>query len=140
MDKSTSNEKPLSPKVYFEPDVLSGHQYFKIFRQKSLSEKEEKLMFAVLSDAIECFQRYADAKTGRSRTLFREAEAWITSRDLAWPYSFENICDVLNLSADYIRVGLLRWRCNHQADRKVAKRLREPLRYRYRVKHTRVGL
>lgn len=140
MDNSTSNEKPLSSALRFEPDILSGHQYFKIFRQKSFSEKEEKLMFAVLTDAIECFQRYADANTGRSRTLFREAEAWIASRDSSWPYSFENICEALNLNAEYLRLGLLRWRSHHQSQRKVAKRLREPLRYRYRVKHTRVGL
>src|SRR5690606_11583078 len=74
MNKSATKEKPLAPSLYFEPDILSGHQYFKVFRQKSYSEKEEKLMFAVLTDAIECFQRYADATSRRGRTLFREAE------------------------------------------------------------------
>ena len=139
MNKSATNQKPLTSSLYFEPDILSGHQYFKVFRQKSYSENEEKLMFAVLTDAIECFQKYAGANSRRARGLFGEAEAWIGSRDSSWPYSFENICEVLKINANYLRVGLLRWRMNHQPHKKLARRLREPLRYRYRVKHTRVG-
>jgi hypothetical protein len=139
MIKSAPIERPLPASVYFEPDILSGHQFFKIFRQKSHSEREEKLMFAVLTDAIECFQKYLGENSRKSRRLYSEAEAWIACRDSSWPCSFENICDVLNINANYLRLGLMQWRINHQSHKKFSKRLREPLRYQYRVKHTRVG-
>lgn len=139
MIKSTPIERPLPASVYFEPDILSGHQFFKIFRQKSYSEREEKLMFAVLTDAIECFQKYLGENSGRSRRLYGEAAAWIACRDSSWPYSFENICEALNINANYLRLGLMQWRINHESHKKFPKRLREPLRYQYRVKHTRVG-
>lgn len=124
----------------FEPDILCGNQFLKVFRQRSYSEREEKLMFAVLTDAIECFQKYSDGKSRRSRKLFRDAEAWIACRDSCWPFSFENICEVLNINPNYLRMGLMQWRIDHASRKKVPKRLREPLRYQYRVKHTRVGL
>ena len=137
--KSAPIERPPPAGVHFEPDILSGHQFFRIFRQKSHSEREEKLMFAVLTDAIECFQKYLDENSRRSRRLYSEAAAWIASRDSSWPYSFENICEVLNINANYLRLGLMQWRINHESHKKLPKRLREPLRYQYRVKHSRIG-
>jgi hypothetical protein len=129
-----------SQSLSFEPDILSGHQFLKVFRQRSYSEREEKLMFAVLTDAIECFQKYSNGNSRRSQKLFREAEAWISCRDSSWPFSFESICEVLNISPNYLRIGLMQWRIDHESQKKLPKRLREPLRYQYRVKHTRVGL
>lgn len=64
-------------------------------------------MLAVLDDAIECFQKYAGARARKRGRLFLEAEQWILERDGAWPFSFENICDVLNLDPSYIRRGLM---------------------------------
>jgi hypothetical protein len=65
-------------------------------------------MLAVLEDAIECFQRYAGTHDGKHERLFLEAVKWILDRDCDWPFSFENICNTLNLDPDYIRRGLLR--------------------------------
>ena len=135
-----SAEKPLQPTMYFEPDILTGHQFFRVFQQKSGSDPERRLMLAVLSDAIECFQKYAAASTRKGRKLFTNAEKWITSRDASWPYSFEHICDVLNINANYLRIGLMQWRIEHESGSGPRKRIREPLRYQYRVKHNRVRI
>ena len=140
MNKPAANEKPISASSYFEPDILSGHQFFKVFRQKSHAEPEERLMLAVLSDAIECFQKYLDATGRRGRKLFGNAEAWIASRESSWPYSFEHICECLNINANYLRLGLMQWRVNHESRNYPRKRIREPLRYQYRVKHNRVSI
>jgi hypothetical protein len=126
--------------MHFEPDILTGHQFFKVFQQKSESEPERRLMLAVLSDAVECFQKYATVRTRKGRKLFTNAETWITSRDASWPYSFEHICDVLNLSANRLRIGLMQWRIEHESGSGPRKRIREPLRYQYRVKHNRVSI
>ena len=65
-------------------------------------------MLAVLEDAIECFQKYADAHDGKRERSFLEAEEWILERDSDWPFSFENICNVFDLDPNYIRRGLMR--------------------------------
>jgi hypothetical protein len=140
MPKPTATEKPLAASSYFEPDILTGHQFFKVFQQKSRAEPEQRLMLAVLTDAIECFQKYFGATSRRSRKLFVNAEAWIASRESSWPYSFEHICEALNINANYLRIGLMQWRVNHEAGSGPRKRIREPLRYRYRVKHHRVSI
>jgi hypothetical protein len=123
----------------FEPDILSGHQYLKVYRQKGQFNPEERLMFAVLTDAIECFQKYIGSSCPRYRRLSAEAEEWITNRDSRWPYSFEQICQVLNISPSYLRLGLMQWRSAHERNGCPRKRIREPLRYQYRVKNNRMS-
>ena len=124
----------------YEPDAISQYQYLHVFRQKPHTIAEEKLMFAVLTDAIECFQRYASATDAKSRALYNDAAAWISKRDTASIFSFENICETLRLNPSYLRLGLIQWR-NKRVHRKPgSKRLREPLRYQYRVRHRRVSL
>lgn len=118
----------------FEPDILTTHEFFGVFRQKGHFAPEEKLMFAVLTDAVECFQKYVDTSSRRCRTLFAQADAWIASTESHWPYSFEQICLTLNLSPSYIRFGLMQWRLAHESKSAPRRRIREPLRYQYRVK------
>ena len=85
--------------------------------KKDIREGEEKLMLAVLQDAVECFQIYLLAETQREKRLFREAEDWILETDSSWLFSFENICETLQLNPGYIRQGLLCWK---EAKRKIS--------------------
>ncbi|MBI2231630.1 MAG: hypothetical protein HYU46_21335 [Deltaproteobacteria bacterium] len=124
----------------YEPDAISQYQYLHVFRQKPHTIAEEKLMFAVLTDAIECFQRCAGATDAKSRNLYNDAAGWISSLDMASPFSFENICETLRLNPGYLRLGLMQWRNKRVHKKPGSKRLREPLRYQYRVRHRRVGL
>ena len=71
---------------------------------------EERLMLAVLQDAVECFQKHAMAEYLWERKLFQEAEDWILERNSDWLFSFKNICQALRLNPDYIRRGLLVWK------------------------------
>jgi hypothetical protein len=81
----------------------------KVFK-KNIHEGEKELMMAVLQDAVECFQTYVLATKPREKRLFQEAEDWILEKNSYWFFSFENICDTLQLHPDYIRQGLLRWK------------------------------
>lgn len=65
------------------------------------------LMHAVLQDAILCLHGHAYPVRDRAR-LAAEAGHWVTSTDRRWPFSFENVCDVLGLDAGYLRRRLLR--------------------------------
>src|SRR4030095_926285 len=78
--------------------------------KKTIREGEERLMFAVLENAVEYFQKYVLARKPSGKQLFREAEEWFLAKDSAALYSFENICEPLGLHPDPIRKGLLVWK------------------------------
>lgn len=78
--------------------------------KKQIREGEEGLMLAVLDSAIECFQKYVLARREREKRLFQEAEDWILEKNSDWFFSFENICETLELYPDYIRQGLMCWK------------------------------
>ncbi len=94
----------------FEPDVLLPGQFFSFFRKEAGFDRERRLMLAVLEDAIDCFQKYAHTKDSRGQQLFAESYEWIMSADKQWLFSFENICQIVDMNPDYIRQGLHRWR------------------------------
>jgi hypothetical protein len=67
-------------------------------------------MLAVLEDAVDCYQKHSHSTDPRGQQLFAEAEEWVRSDDRSWLFSFENICDTLEINADYVRRGLGEWR------------------------------
>ena len=71
---------------------------------------EFALMYAVLEDALRCFRDQFVSEGRHAQRLGREAEEWFFSEDHHWPFSFVNICAVLGLDPEYIRLGLERWR------------------------------
>jgi hypothetical protein len=78
--------------------------------KKNLREGEERLMLAVLESAVEDFQKYVLARKPRGKRLFQEAEEWFLEKDSEELFSFENICETLQLHPDYIRQGLMVWK------------------------------
>jgi hypothetical protein len=78
--------------------------------KKSIREGEERLMLAVLESAVEDFQKYVLARKPRGKRLFQEAEEWFLAKDSDELFSFENICETLQLHPDYIRHGLMLWK------------------------------
>src|SRR5262249_10490869 len=73
-------------------------------------QPEQRLMLAILEAAVDDFQKYARASTGRGRRLFADAERWFASAAVDEPLTFESICDALDLDPACIRGGLRRWR------------------------------
>jgi hypothetical protein len=98
---------------FFPPDAVSSPQYFEDRRRKPL-EPEERLVLAILEDAINCFQENHLARQGRRKRLFDEVRTWIFEPEHDWVFGFENICDVLGFDPGYIRDGLVRWRATKQ--------------------------
>ena len=84
-------------------------RYQPIVRRTDYGEPERELMFAVLEDAIYCFQSYASAQDSIRSRLFLQAKDWLMEDDDDdWLFSFANICAVFEISPQYIRAGLLR--------------------------------
>jgi len=94
----------------FQPDLLLPLQFFTGTRGKGWAEGERRLMFAILEDAVDCFQKYLGTKESRGRLLYSDAEEWLMSDDRSWLFAFENVCEVLGLQPDFIRQGLLDWK------------------------------
>lgn len=70
---------------------------------------EYRLLLAVLQDAVSCWFRYCRARGGREHRMFQEIQAWFWAKERDWLYAFESICEHLELDADAIRRGLMRW-------------------------------
>lgn len=70
---------------------------------------EYRLLLAVLQDAVACWFRYCRFRNAREQRLFQEIRSWFWEKDQSWLYAFESICEYLDLNADAIRRGLLRW-------------------------------
>jgi hypothetical protein len=94
----------------FVPDTLLPIQYFEAMRRKHLLPGEKRLVLSVLEDAVECFMKYIDASTKKGQRLFREAEMWINLEDKKWVFSFDNVCEALNIDPNYLRRGLREWK------------------------------
>jgi hypothetical protein len=90
----------------FEPDTLLPSQYFDRVRRRTGRDGERLLMIAVLEDAVHTYLKTAHAEDPERRALFAETAAWFADRDASWFYSFENVCAVLDLNAEYLRRGL----------------------------------
>ena len=95
--------------VIFEPDILIANQFLATYVRNFHLEPEKTLMFAVLQDALTCFQYYVGATDKRRQQLFIEAHDWFMSEDNGYLFSFENICALLGFTPSYLRRGLLRW-------------------------------
>jgi hypothetical protein len=107
MEKETLDEKLPG---LFEPDTLLPIQYFEAMRRKHLLEGEKRLILSVLEDAVECFMKCIDSSTNKGQRLFRDADEWIALEDKRWVFSFDNVCDMLDINAEYMRTGLRRWK------------------------------
>jgi hypothetical protein len=94
----------------FEPDTLLPVQYFEAMRRKHLLEGEKRLILSVLEDAIECFMKCIDSPTNKGQRLFRDAEEWINLEDKKWIFSFDNVCEMLDINPEYLRRGLRGWK------------------------------
>jgi hypothetical protein len=90
----------------FTPDTLLPSQFFDRLRRRSEYDGERRLMLAVLEDAVDVYRKQLGAQDTRGKNLFQDAETWIEDRDGSWLFSFENICDVLDIEPDYVRRGL----------------------------------
>ena len=90
---------------------------------------EEKLMLAVLENAIEQFQEYALAEDLKGKAMLQEVEDWLWDKDSDWFFSFESICETLKFSPDYLRQGLVLWKKAKIQGREITSR-QQPIRRR----------
>jgi hypothetical protein len=106
------------------PDVILRSQFLELVGTRALTS-EQRLMLAVLADAINIVQELHGSPTARKKSSFAEAWNWIFATGVRCALSFENVCDALGIDA-----GALRWRLNALVTGAVPGARLTPLRLR----------
>ena len=104
-----SNDHP------FECAAILPKQFFP--ERHKFDEPIERLMFAILNDAIRRYQNSIGVQHPHARHLFRETEEWLFKLPGRDPFSFESICELLEIDAQRLRRALRRWRDQKKAGR-----------------------
>ena len=107
-----------------QPHVILPSQFFE---PRGRLTPEHRLRMAVLGDAIRCVGKYRFATGARGQRRFHEVMRWLISDETDWPYSFEGICEVLDLDANAVRrrLRLARKRQPLSVSRQVRKTAHE---------------
>jgi hypothetical protein len=114
----------ILPSQYF--DLSGGHRL----------TAEQRLMLALLADAINVYQQGVVSRATRKRLLYIDAERWImASRPGPHAFSFETVCEALGLNPAVLRRRLVAWK--HQVRRDAEVRATPHLRLKItpRAKH-----
>jgi hypothetical protein len=93
------------PEPFGLPDIILPSQFFSLMGGKSLCA-EQRLMLAVLIDAINFLQGWNRLGSARKRRAFAEAGQWVTTRRCDYPFSFDSVCDALSIDAEMLRERL----------------------------------
>jgi hypothetical protein len=86
-------------------NARSGH--FSVPRPEPQNATPEKeLALGVLKQAARDLRRFRSATKGVRRELYLDAYDWITANDFSWPYSFVNVCNLLDVCPEGVRTEI----------------------------------
>ena len=83
-------------------DVILKSQFFELFGRRPLTG-EQRLMLAVLADAINIVRGGRRSGSEHEGTPFAEARDWIFESEGRCPLAFEHVCDALGIDAPTLR-------------------------------------
>jgi hypothetical protein len=94
-----------SDDILSQVDVILPSQYFGSIGSVGLSG-EQRLMLAVLVDAINVLQSWQGGGSARKRRNFAEAAQWVNTPGTSHPFSFDSVCDALEIDSELLRSRL----------------------------------
>ena len=111
--------------ILSQADIILPSQYFGALGSSGLSG-EQRLMLAVLVDAINVLQSWRGGSSARKRRNFAEAAQWVNTPGTSYPFSFDSVCDALEIESELLRSRLrvLTVRSANSARRPPLARLR----------------
>lgn len=83
-------------------DLILPSQFFELVGKNRFS-CEQRLMLAVLADAINILHDWRTSGSVRKRRLFADAVRWVTTRENNVAFSFDNVCDALEINSEALR-------------------------------------
>ena len=72
-----------------------------------LPTPEKGLAVGVLKQAAYDLRRFRTATKDADREVYVDAQSWVMGNDFSWPYSFMNVCKLLDLCPEIVRMELL---------------------------------
>ena len=96
--KAATEDDLLSPL----PDVILPSQFFELVGAQTFSS-EQRLMLAVLIDAINVLGDSRVSPNRRKRNSFNDASSWVFANGITSPLSFDHVCDALSVDAEGLR-------------------------------------
>jgi len=72
-----------------------------------IKKAKQKLAAGILVQARRDLRRFRDTRRAAERELYLDAYTWVTADNFRWPFSFRNVCKLLNLAPDDLRGDLL---------------------------------
>jgi hypothetical protein len=110
----------------YEAGSILPSQFFNGRKKNEAEEPLKRLMLAVLADAVRCYQTDFDMRATSRRRAFLEAQQWLFGAKADGPFSFENVCYVLDITPDCLRQMLRNWRARRLGDACVPVVRRSP--------------
>jgi hypothetical protein len=84
------------------PDVILPSQFFESVGARAFSS-EQRLMLAVLIDAINALGNSRVSPNRRKRNSFNDASSWVFADGVRSPLSFDHVCEALSVDAQSLR-------------------------------------
>jgi hypothetical protein len=111
-----------------QSDFILPCQYCDVSSGYGLSG-EQRLMLALLTDALNVYQKGALSRLSRPRRLYVDAERWIlANRTDTNAFSFVTVCDALGINPDLLRRRIIDWKhtvgAHHRANSSPRLRLK----------------
>ena len=99
----TFDEEPV-----FSADILTPAQFY----PAAAVTPCQRLLTAILEDAVHCFQKNCGARSRKRQLLFREAQGWLFDCRPTGFTSCVTICETLGIDPIRLRRYLRRWMVN----------------------------
>ena len=99
----------------------------KINNTDDLAGSQRELAAGVLKQAAQDLRRFHGAMNRVERELYDGAYSWVMSEGYSWPFSFPNVCEILNRAPEELRqelVGDLAFGAFGQWGRRCARAVR----------------
>jgi len=87
-------------------DTLLPVQYYHGVAGRTSPTGEFKLFYAILEDALRCYVKAKNCRSGAKRADFVAARAWFFTRGMPHVFAFESVCAFLDIDAECLRARL----------------------------------
>jgi hypothetical protein len=101
-----------SPSDDLRADGVMPAQFYPARRGLASVEPIMRLMGGILADAVRSFQRNFEAQGASRRLEYREARQWLFDDKEDGPFSFEDVCEALDIDPRRLRELIIRWEKN----------------------------
>jgi len=114
----------VSEEFAFPAGAVLPVQFYSARRGTASVEPLQRLMVAMLVDAVRCFQTKFAARQPARRQEFAEVRSWLFSDEENGMFSFKAVCDALEVNPEALRKSLVGWEERRLSGEKPGRMIR----------------